>query len=143
MVARLAPVAGSIAARAIVWSVISLSLEATGATPRERASRPGAEQGSTCAEAPRPAHDRIDGRSPGSRVGARRRLPGITQWLLWRGLAAYSCGGSCGLGDLSSPAAFPVRSHVRDRRSRPLNGPRGCLVNAGGFPGLWPELPIA
>src|SRR5215472_18563546 len=76
MVARLAPVAGSIAARAIVWSVISLSLEATGATPRERASRPGAEQGSTCAEAPRPAHDRIDGRSPGSRVGARRRLPG-------------------------------------------------------------------
>src|SRR5580704_19741716 len=77
--------------------VISLSLKATRATPRGRdvpwvqdANRPDAE-------APRPAHDRIDGRSPGSRVAARHRLPGAVPVALWFGLAAYSCGGSCGI----------------------------------------------
>src|SRR5258707_227484 len=57
---------------------------------------------------------------------------------LWFGLAAYSCGGSCGIGTLEPKfpflTAFPVRSHVRDRRSRPLNGPRARLVNADGIP---------
>src|SRR5215471_1608832 len=52
----------------------------------------------TGAEAPRPAHARIDGRSPGSRVGARHRLPGFSPVAQWCGLAAYSCGGSCGIG---------------------------------------------
>src|SRR5215470_10111410 len=32
------------------------------------------------AEAPRPARERIDGRSPGLRVAARHRLPGLSQW---------------------------------------------------------------
>src|SRR6202035_5220874 len=32
-----------------------------------------------------------------------------------------------------SLTAFPVRSHVRDRRSRTLNGSGGRLVNADGF----------
>src|SRR5450631_3757117 len=108
--------------------VISCSLNATRATPRDLkvpawvqdANRPSAE-------APRPAHDRIDGRSPGSRVTARHRLPGDVPVALWFGLAAYSCGGSCGIGTgtlFPFHTAFPVRSHVRDRRSRALNGPR-------------------
>jgi hypothetical protein len=53
---------------------------------------------------------------------------------LWLGLAADSCGGSCGLGATPATAmfrtAFPVRSHVRDRRYQALNGPRPTLVNA-------------
>jgi hypothetical protein len=49
----------------------------------------------------------------------------------WHGLAAYSCGGSCGLGTLFR-TAFPVRSRMRDRRSRPLNGGRRRFVNAEG-----------
>src|SRR5271163_1192188 len=39
---------------------------------------------STGAEAPRPAHARNNGRSPGSRVGARNRLPGFDpSGLVW------------------------------------------------------------
>src|ERR1700676_4143336 len=61
----------------IAGPVLSLSLNPTRATPRghmvpgwvQDANRPSAE-------APRPAHDRIDGRSPGSRVTARHPLPG-------------------------------------------------------------------
>jgi hypothetical protein len=45
----------------------------------------GARYESTGAEAPRPARDRIDGRSPGSRVVARHRLPGWSQWLCGTG----------------------------------------------------------
>src|ERR1700760_3026271 len=44
---------------------------------RAGVSRPAAPQFTSFgAEAPRPAHARIDGRSPGSRVAAHRRLPG-------------------------------------------------------------------
>jgi hypothetical protein len=48
-------------------------------------ARTGARYESTGAEAPRPARDRIDGRSPGSRVAARHRLPGWSQWLCGTG----------------------------------------------------------
>src|SRR5450755_1381438 len=108
----------------VAWPPFSRSLNVTRATPRghevpcwvQDANRPSAE-------APRPAHDRIDGRSPGSRVTARHRLPGDVPVALWFGLAAYSCGGSCGIGTgtlFPFHTAFPVRSHVRDRRSRAL-----------------------
>jgi hypothetical protein len=72
-------------------------------------------------EAPRPACGRNDGRSPGSRVYARHRLPGGYPSGTVGGLAAYSCGGSCGLGT-QFLTAFPVRSRKRDRRYLPLNG---------------------
>src|ERR1700686_2489020 len=87
--------------------VLSLSLNPTRTTPRghkvpirvQDANRPSAE-------APRPAHDRIDGRSPGSRGTARHRLPGDVPVALWFGLAAYSCGGSCGIGTLGTMFPF-------------------------------------
>src|SRR5262249_16491887 len=41
---------------------------------------PGAAREPSGAEAPRPARVRINGRSPGSRVAARHRLPGRFQW---------------------------------------------------------------
>lgn len=44
----------------------------------------------------------LDGRSPGLRLSAgappSRRPPGGLQWIMERRLAAYSCGGSPGLG---------------------------------------------
>src|SRR5262252_5097817 len=69
----------------------------------------GRRMNATGAEAPRPAHARIDGRSPGSRVTARHRLPGLSPVALWYGLAAYSCGGSCGIENPQGfRTAFPV-----------------------------------
>ena len=56
-------------------------------------------------------------------------FPGFVPVAMWHGLAAYSCGGSCGIGT-SFRTAFPVRSRLRDRRSRPLNGGRLRFVNA-------------
>jgi hypothetical protein len=53
------------------------------------------------------------GRSPGSRVVARLRLPGLAPSGIWRGLPAYSCGGSRGFGPEFS--ALP-----RSQRVRPL-----------------------
>src|SRR5216684_3569801 len=99
-----------------VWPLFSFSLYATRATPRGH-NVPGWVQDANrpSAEAPRPAHDRIDGRSPGSRVTARHRLPGDVPVAQWFRLAAYSCGGSCGIGTLGTMfpfhTAFPVRSH--------------------------------
>src|SRR5215831_20679992 len=57
-------------------------------------------------------------------------FPGFAPVAMWHGLAAYSCGGSCGLGTWFR-TAFPVRSRVRDRRSQPLNGGHPRFVNAG------------
>src|ERR1043166_3825848 len=98
---------------------------------------PGAVRGrfsqprmATDVEAPRPTRDRTDGRSPGSRVCARPRLPGFNPSGLWHGLTAYSCGGSCGFGS-QSRTAFPVRSFAGKRP--PVAGIRGganAFVNA-------------
>src|ERR1700686_1545625 len=89
--------------------VLSLSLNATRATPRghrvpgwvQDANRPSAE-------APRPAHDRIDGRSPGSRVTARHRLPGISQWLCGSGspLTVAGAAAEFGTSGTSSSRSF-------------------------------------
>jgi hypothetical protein len=82
-------------------------------------------------EAPRPAHARIDGRSPGSRVTARHRLPGFCPVALWYGLAAYSCGGSCGIEN-RYPAFAPhslLALLSRDRRLPLLNGRCEPFVN--------------
>jgi len=60
-------------------------------------------------------------------------FPGQPQWPKWFGLAAYSCGGSCGIGIrvvAGCRTAFPVGSLARDRRSSPLNGRRTGFVNA-------------
>ena len=67
------------------------------ALPRTR--RPGCRFGSA------------DGRSPGSRVIASIYLPRTpwSQWLHRSRLAAYSCGGSPGLG--LGRTGFPLRSH--------------------------------
>src|SRR5450432_4258122 len=67
-------------------SLCSLSLNPTRATPRD--DRVPARVRMRIDLAPRhPArlHDRIDGRSPGSRVTARHRLPGVSQWLCGSG----------------------------------------------------------
>src|ERR1700674_4144702 len=98
------------------------SLKATRATPRGQESPAGCRtQIDQVTEAPRPAHDRIDGRSPGSRVVARHRLPGISQWLCGSGspLTVAGAAAESELWELCSRSltAFPVRSHVRDRRS--------------------------
>src|SRR3984893_955168 len=73
--------------------VVAVSANVTRPLPRARALNLGAWTAAnrnpirnsridaTGAEAPRPAHARIDGRSPGSRVIARHRLPGFPQWL--------------------------------------------------------------
>ena len=75
---------------------------------------------STGAEAPRPARDRIDGRSPGSRVAACARLPGsLTQWLRGTGSPLTVAGAAAEL-EPSFHTAFPVRSRARDRRCEEL-----------------------
>src|SRR5712671_2190760 len=94
-----------------------LSLDATRATPRGPKVPNGVQDANRpSAEAPRPAHDRIDGRSPGSRVTARHRLPGDIPVALWFGLAAYSCGGSCGIGTLGT--MFPLLHRIPCSLSR-------------------------
>ena len=70
---------------------------------------------STSAEAPRPARDRIDGRSPGSRVAARHRLPGLSQWQCGTGSPLTVAGAAAEL-ERSLRTAFPLRSRARDRR---------------------------
>jgi len=66
---------------------------------------------STGAEAPRPARDRIDGRSPGSRVAARHRLPGYPQWLCGTGSPLTVAGAAVDL-EREFRTTFPVRSRV-------------------------------
>src|ERR1700674_2333542 len=113
-------VATSVDALTFARPLFSRSLNATRATPRghkvpirvQDTNRPGAE-------APRPAHDRIDGRSPGSRVTARHRLPGTVPVALWFGLAAYSCGGSCGIGTWEPVLPFLHRIPCSLSRERP------------------------
>ena len=78
-------------------------------------------------EAPRPARARIDGRSPGSRVVALHRLPGLPQWPLWFGLAAYSCGGSRGIGRRVARRSAP---HSLSARCRETVDPRQLTVGA-------------
>ena len=52
---------------------------------------------------PKALHE-VDGRSPGSRINAPCRLPGvprgISQWLCGMWLPAHSCEGSYGMGGL-------------------------------------------
>src|SRR5882757_4170589 len=84
------------------------------------------EMNSTVAEAPRPARDQRDGRSPGSRVSAACRLPDLSlrdrhQWhqasahrLQLRG-QPWVCIGALGR---SIRTTFPHRSLVRERPSR-------------------------
>src|ERR1700704_3695263 len=81
---------------------------------------------STGTEAPRPAHDRINGRSPGSRVAARHRLPGLSQWLCGTGSPLTVAGAAAELEPWLL-TAFPVRSLVRDRRSDHLTVAVGHL----------------
>src|SRR5215469_18927361 len=101
------------AASAGSFVVASIELNLTRLTPAEGsdsgcsiACRPPAAD--RCpAEAPRPAREWIDGRSPGSRVTACRRLPGKYPVAVGDRLAAHSCGGSCGLGT-EVPHRIPV-----------------------------------
>jgi hypothetical protein len=81
------------------------------------------------AEAPRPARDRINGRSPGSRVVARHRLPGLTQWLCGSGSPLTVAGAAVAL-EPAFRTTFPLRSRSRDRRSGALNGRGPPFVNA-------------
>ena len=89
--------------------------------------------------APRPARSGgpSDGRSPGSRLGASIRLPGQhAQWLaIGSRLAAYSCGGSAGLGPRPVPASLSSpEGHRRQIRYHAARGPAsGALTAALGF----------
>jgi len=70
---------------------------------RERSlPTPATGNGSATTRTPRPMCSRVtttDGRSPGSRVAAFHRLPGgLTPVAFGERLAAYSCGGSRGIG---------------------------------------------
>src|SRR5262245_40287334 len=80
----------------------------------------GAEDISTGAEAPRPARDRIDGRSPGLRVTACPAFPGLlVPVAVGHRLAAYSCGGSCGIGTWVPhriPSSLSLRQNRRLKR---------------------------
>ena len=55
-------------------------IEFTRGAPQDDRPDAGASREATGPEAPRPGYDRINGRSPGSRVAARHRLPGLPQW---------------------------------------------------------------
>ncbi len=84
--------------------------------------------------APRPAHSRMTtagSRSPGSRVTAFDHLPrtsAIPVALNGRRLAAYSCGGSCGLVSLETHR-IPLISPCGHYRSRTWHSSR-AWVNA-------------
>ena len=97
-------------------------------------------------------NDRYRGTPPGQRphrrqvswLAARRPLPPSRVNPVasdWHGLAAYSCGGSCGLGTRRFRTAFPIGSHVRGRRiaatKRPSRGLCQCRHGrlAAGPPG--------
>jgi adenosylcobinamide kinase / adenosylcobinamide-phosphate guanylyltransferase len=71
---------------------------------------------------------RIDGRSPGSRLDARCRLPGITQWLRGKGSPPTVAGAAAAL-ELVFRTAFPVGSPARDHRSPTVNGRLPTFVN--------------
>ena len=75
-----------------------------------------------------------DGRSPGSRVAAISRLPGTSQWH-WRGLVAYSCGGSAGVEILRlrplAPASLSPSTGKDHRRERYPQGSPGSTVLSG------------
>jgi len=72
---------------------------------------------------PRPTHGRwaaCDGRSPDSRLGRflqPSRNPHVgSQWRVWRELAAYSCGGSLGIG-ARAPHRVPIFTTRADLRA--------------------------
>ncbi|GFO82777.1 MAG: hypothetical protein A49_24040 [Methyloceanibacter sp.] len=86
----------------------------------QRPDRMGSAMKPTVPEAPRPADDQIDGRSPGFAGLDLAAFPGLAQWRwLGRGgrilrLAAYSCGGSRGFGD--DPYRVPCLLETSDRQ---------------------------
>src|SRR3954452_21528776 len=96
-----------------------------------RGNRPdlGCLTESASAEAPRPATNRINGRSPGSRGTGPRPLPGSFQWQCGTG-SPLTVAGTAAVLEPAFRTAFPVRSLVRDRRSRALNGRHPRFVNA-------------
>ena len=86
-----------------------------GTSPRTKShQRAHARAGSATVSTPRPTCSRVttaDGRSPGSRVTTFRRLPGTrdAQWHDDGRFAAYSCGGSRGIGrSLASPRSLLI-----------------------------------
>ena len=85
--------------------------------------------------APRPVRMRrrlVDGRSPGSRVLALRRLPRSPQWHHGEQLAAYSCGGSRGV-EPRSLLIPPGNHHGQANRKG-----RDIQAQTGHSPGLAP-----
>src|SRR5215468_6609339 len=73
---------------------------ARGAAVAETEELGAATMKSTGTEAPRPACDRTDGRSPGSRVQARHRLPGSSQWHCGKGSPLTVAGAAADLEPL-------------------------------------------
>src|SRR5258708_1983397 len=110
--------------------MVSWSLKAPGTAPRGRLRAPlGGESESNCAQGPPPRHDLIARTAPWLRGTARHRLPGLAQWRRGSGSPLTVAGAAAEL-ELSFHTAFPVRSHVRDRRCRLLSGRHARLVNA-------------
>src|SRR5262249_11685457 len=74
----------------------------------------------TGAAAPRPPHARIDGGSPGSRVPARPRLPGFSQWLCGTGSPPTVAGAASALKTSlpTLPRPLPSLPRLRGREGR-------------------------
>ena len=122
----------------MIWRVAREDLGDVGGTsPRTQSPRRPTGDGSATVGIPRPACSRVttaDGRSPGSRVRACRRLPGPrTQWHRDDRLAAYSCGGSRGIG--RTLTAFPFNP-----RREPSRLP--CLRTCGGQSRTRPDVAL-
>ena len=103
--------------------------EPTRAAPQGRSPESGCLVRSDRPRGTPPGHDRINGRSPGSRVAARHRLPGTrSQWQCGTGSPLTVAGAAAALEHWFH-TAFPVRSRVRDRRLQPVNGCGARFVN--------------
>ncbi len=105
--------------------------ESTRAAPQGRSPESGCLVRSDRPRGTPPGHDRINGRSPGSRVAARHRLPGSrSQWQCGTG-SPLTVAGAAAASEHWFHTAFPVRSRVRDRQLQPVNGCGARFVNAG------------
>ena len=111
-------------------------LNACAATSRVHdGGRPGAgpaRQRTNRSEAPRPARDQHRRQVSWLAGLARRRLPGVFPVALWLGLAAYSCGGSCGFGRSALPHSLFLSSRETVDRAA-LKAASAAFVNASRF----------
>jgi hypothetical protein len=100
--------------------------------PRD-AGPPGAHEKTTGPEAPRPGRNRINGRSPGSRVFACHRLPGNLPVAPWLKARRIQLRGQLRNWNTRSVPHSLFALVKRDRRLRSTRWPGGAFVNAPPF----------